>query len=104
MSLRIDINAIARILLQDGVWYHVLRGTLTVDTFELIESDELGTSGEATAGGRMGLRFKAQGMNGWIACPLTSITAVHYESSETDEPIDINIPKTLADELGTSLG
>lgn len=104
MSLQIDVNAIARILLQDGVWYHVLRGTLTIDTFELMDGDGL-TGTEAQAGARStGLRFKAHGMNGWIACPLASITAVHYESSETDEPIGINIPKTLADELGTSLG
>ncbi len=105
MSPGIDINAIARILLQDGVWYHILRGTVTVEAFEFVEGTGLASGGEAGSGvTSTGLRFKAQGMNGWIACPLTSIMAVHYESIDTDEPIDLNIPKTLADELGTPLG
>lgn len=103
MSLGIDINAIARILLQDGVWYHVLRGTVTVEVFGLTDATGVATSVEPAVVETTGVRFKAQGLNGWISCPLTSIMAIHYESSDTDEPFDVNLPKTLADELGTSL-
>jgi hypothetical protein len=42
-------------------------------------------------------------MNGWISCPLKSILAVHYEPIEIDEPIALNIPKGLADEIDTRL-
>ena len=105
MSLRIDINTIARLLLQDGVWYEVLPGSFTVDSFDWTDSEGLVVDGGDVAGvPTMGVRFKARGMNGWISCPLTSIVAVHYEPIEIDEPIAINIRKALADEIDTHLG
>jgi hypothetical protein len=98
MGLRIDINTVARLLLQDGAWYEVLRGSLTVDSFEMTDSEGIVVSGgDYIAGGRTGLRFKARGMNGWISCPLTSIVAVHYEPIELDDPVAVNIPAALAD-------
>src|SRR4029079_6062541 len=38
-----------------------------------------------------------------ISCPLTSIMAVHYEPIEIDEPIPMNIPKVLAEEIDPHL-
>ena len=105
VSLRIDINTIARLLIQDGVWYEVLPGSFTVDSVEWTDSEGLVVDGGDVAGvPTLGVRFKARGMNGWISCPLTSIVAVHYEPIEIDEPIAINIPKALAEEIDTHLG
>ena len=42
MSLRIDINTIARLLLEDGLWYDVLPGSLTIDSFEWTDAEGLG--------------------------------------------------------------
>ena len=105
MSLRIDINTIARLLLHDGVWYEVLPGSFTVDSFDWTDSDGLVVDGGDVDGvSTMGVRFKVRGMNGWISCPLTSIMAVHYEPIEIDEPISMNIPKALAEEIDPHLG
>ena len=104
VSLSIDINTIARLLLQDGVWYEVLPGSFTVDSFDWTDSE-----GVVVAGGdvadvpTLAVRFKARGMNGWISCPLTSIVAVHYEPIEIDEPIPMNIPTALAEEIDSHL-
>ena len=46
MSFRIDINTIARLLLQDGVWYEVLPGSFTVDSVEWTDSEGLVVDGE----------------------------------------------------------
>jgi hypothetical protein len=43
-------------------------------------------------------------MNGWISCPLTSIVAVHYEPIELDDPVAVNIPAVLADEIDPHRG
>ena len=104
MSLRIDIHTIARLLLQDGMWYEVLPGSFTVDSFDWTDSEGLVVDGGDVAGVPIGVRCKARGMNGWISCPLTSIVAVHYEPIEIDEPIAINIRQALADEIDTHLG
>ena len=105
MSLRIDINTIARLLLQDGLWYEVLPGSFTVDSFDWTDSEGLVVDGgDVTGVPTIGVRFKARGMNGWISCPLTSIVAVHYEPIEIDEPIPMNIPKSLTEEIDTHLG
>ena len=105
MSLRIDMTAITRLLLQDDVWYEVLPGSLTVDVYEWTDGD-----GGPVVEGKdvvgvpvMGVRFKAPGKTGWISCPLKSILAVHYEPIEIDEPIAINIPDVLTDDLDTKL-
>ncbi|MGZ9151494.1 MAG: hypothetical protein ACXW4C_11635 [Nitrospira sp.] len=104
MSLQIDINTIARLLLQDGVWYEVLPGSFTVDSFDWTDSRGLVVAGGDVAGvPTLGVRFKARGMNGWISCLLTSIVAVHYEPIEIDEPIPIDIPKALAEEIDSHL-
>ena len=105
MSLRIDINTIARLLLQDGVWYEVLPGSFTVDSFDWTDSEGLVVDGgDVFSVPKMGARFKARGMNGWISCLLTSIVAVHYEPIEIDEPIPMDIPKALTEEIDTHLG
>ena len=105
MSLRIDINTIARLLLQDGMWYEVLPGSPKVDSFDWTDSEGFIVDRENVAGATaMGVRFKVRGMNGWISCPLTSIMAVHYEPIEIDEPISMNIPKALAEEIDPHLG
>ena len=104
VSLRIDINTIARLLLQDGMWYEVLSGSFTVDSFDWTDSEGLIVDVGNVAGvPTMGVRFKVRGMNGWISCPITSIMAVHYEPIEIDEPIPMNIPKTLAEEIDPHL-
>ena len=105
MSLGIDINTIARLLLRDGMWYEVLPGSFTVDSFDWTDNEGLVVEGGEVAGmPMMGVRFKVRGMNGWISCPLTSILAVHYEPIEIDEPIPSNIPKALVEEVHTDLG
>ena len=104
MSFRIDIHTIARLLLQDGVWYEVLPGSLTVDSYEWTDSECLVVeAGDVVGVPAMATRFKARGMNGWICCPLKSILAVHYEPIGIDEPIAIGLPKGLADEIDTHL-
>jgi hypothetical protein len=45
VSLRIDINTIARLLLEDGVWYEVLPGSLMVDSYEWTDSEGLVVDG-----------------------------------------------------------
>jgi hypothetical protein len=105
MGLRIDINTVARLLLQDGVWYEVLPGSLTVDSFEWTDSEGIVVRGaDLTVEATTGLRFKTRGMNGWISCPLTSIVAVHYEPIELDDPVAVNIPAVLADEIDPHRG
>ena len=100
MSLQIDINTIARLLLQDGMWYEVLPGSFTVDSFDWTDSEGLVVhGGNVVDVPTMGVRFKVRGMNGWLSCPLTSIMAVHYEPIEIDEPISMNISKALAEEI-----
>ena len=101
MSIRIEINTITRLLLQGGVWYEVLPGSVTIDLFEWTKSEGLVIDdGDIVADvPTMGVRFKARGMNGWISCPLRSIVSVHCEPSEIDEPTAINIPEALADEV-----
>ena len=104
MSLGIDINTIARLLLRDGMWYEVLPSSFTVDSFDWTDNEGLVVEGGEVAGmPMMGVRFKVRGMNGWISCPLTSIMAVHYEPIEIDEPIPSNIPNTLAEEIDPHL-
>jgi hypothetical protein len=104
VSLGIDLNTIARLLLQDGMWYEVLPGSFTVDSFDWTDSEGLVVDGGDVAGvPRMGVRFKVRGMNGWISCPLTSIMAVHYEPIEIDEPIPSIIPKAMAEEIAPPL-
>jgi hypothetical protein len=101
VSLRIDIDTIARLLLQDGMWYEVLPGSFTVDSFEWTDSDgRIADSGSIAGAPPLGVRFKVRGMNGWISCPLKSVIAVHYEPIEIEEPIPMNIPKALAEEIG----
>ena len=105
MSLQIDINTIARLLLKDGMWYEVLPGSFTVDSFDWTDSEGLVVDGAEVAGvSTMGVRFKARGMHGWISCPLTSIVAVHYEPIELDDPIPLNIPSALSEEIDPHLG
>ena len=100
MSLRIDINTIARLLLQDGMWYEVLPGSFTIDSFDWTDSEGvIVDSGTMAGASTLGVRFKVRGMNGWISCPLTSILAVHYEPIEIDEPMPVNIPNVLAEEI-----
>ena len=104
MGLRIDINTIARLLLHDGMWYEVLPGSFTVDSFDWTDSEGvIVESGNVAGVPTMGVRFKVRGMNGWISCPLTSIMAVHYEPIEIDEPISMNAPKSLAEGIDPSL-
>ena len=100
MSLKIDVNTVARILLKDGAWYEVLPGSLTMDAFEWTDSEGLVIStGDVAVLPAMGVRFKTRGVTGWISCPLTSITAVHYEPIELEDPLAVSMPSMLADEL-----
>jgi hypothetical protein len=100
MSLRIDVNAVSRLLLRDGAWYEVLPGSMTMDAFEWTDSEGLViTSGDIAVLPAMGVRFKTRGITGWISCPLTSIMAVHYEPIELEDPLAVRMPTVLADEL-----
>ena len=74
-----------------------------MDSYEWTDNEGLVVGGTDVAVPVMGLRFKARGMNGWISCPLTSILAVHYEPIGIDDPIALNIPIGLADELDRQL-
>ena len=104
MSLHIDINTIARLLLQDGMWYEVLPGSFTVDVFDWTDSEgPVADGGSVPDAPTLGVRFKVRGMNGWISCPLRSIMAVHYEPIEIDEPIPVNIPLALTEEIDPHL-
>ena len=104
MSLGIDVNTVARLLLRDGAWYEVLPGTLIVDSFDWTDSDGLVIGGgDNTAAPMPGVRFKTRGTHGWIACPLASIVAVHYEPIELEDPIAVSLPAALADEIDPQL-
>lgn len=71
MSLRIDINTIARLLLQDGMWYEVLPGSFTVDSFDWTDSEGVIVDVGNVAGvPTMGVRFKVRGMNGCVVLPI----------------------------------
>jgi hypothetical protein len=86
------------------MWYEVLPGSFTVDSFEWTDSEGIIADGGSVADARtVGVRFKVRGMNGWISCPLRSVLAVHYEPIELDEPIPMNIPKALAEEIDPRL-
>jgi len=50
VSLSIDINTIARLLLRDGVWYEVLPGSFTVDSFDWTDSEGVVVAGLDVAG------------------------------------------------------
>ncbi len=105
MSLKIDVNTVARLLLKDGSWYEVLPGSLTIDAFEWTDSEGLVIStGDIAVLPATGVRFKTRGLNGWISCPLTSIVAVHYEPIELEDPLAVSMPAALADELDTPHG
>ena len=70
MSLKIDVNTVARLLLKDGSWYEVLPGSLTMDAFEWTDSEGLViSSGDIAVLPAMGVRFKTRGITGWISCP-----------------------------------
>ena len=101
MGLKIDVTTVSRVLLKDGAWYEVLPGSLTMDAMEstrFIEGLSIPTEVLA-ADPAMGVRFKTRGMNGWIACPLTSVKAVIVEPIELEDPLAVSIPAVLADEL-----
>jgi hypothetical protein len=100
MGLKIDVTTVSRVLLKDGAWYEVLPGSLTMDAMEWTDTEGLSIPTEVLAADpAMGVRFKTRGMNGWIACPLTSVKAVHYEPIELEDPLAVSIPAVLADEL-----
>ena len=100
MGLKIDVTTVSRVLLKDGAWYEVLPGSLTMDAMEWTDTEGLSIPTEVLAAdSAMGVRFKTRGMNGWIACPLTSVKAVHYEPIELEDPLAVSIPAVLADEL-----
>ena len=100
MGLKIDVTTVSRVLLKDGAWYEVLPGSLTMDAMEWTDTEGLSIRTEVLAADpAMGVRFKTRGMNGWIACPLTSVKAVHYEPIELEDPLAVSIPAVLADEL-----
>ena len=100
MSLKIDVNTITRILLKDGAWYEVLPGSLTMDALEWTDGEGLViATGDIAVLPPMGIRFKTRGIIGWISCPLPSILAVHSEPIELEDPLAINMPAVLADEL-----
>jgi hypothetical protein len=100
MSLKIDVNTVARVLLTDGSWYEVLPGSLTMDTFQWTDEEGIAIANvDLEALPPMGIRFKTRGINGWISCPLTSVTAVHYEPIELEDPLATEMPSVLADEL-----
>ncbi|MEP7152859.1 MAG: hypothetical protein ABI856_14210 [Nitrospira sp.] len=100
MSLKIDVNTVARVLLTDGSWYEVLPGSLTMDTFQWTDQEGVTlASVNLEALPPMGIRFKTRGIHGWISCPLTTIKAVHYEPIELEDPLAVEMPAVLADEL-----
>ncbi len=100
MSLKIDVNTVARVLLTDGSWYEVLPGSLTMDTFQWTDQEGVTlASVNLEALPPMGIRFKTRGIYGWISCPLTTIKAVHYEPIELEDPLAVEMPAVLADEL-----
>ena len=104
MSLKIDVNTVARVLLTDGSWYEVLPGSLTMDTFQWTDQEGITiVSADISALPPMGIRFKTRGITGWISCPLTSIVAVHYEPVELGDPLAVEIPAVLADDLDQPL-
>lgn len=100
MSLKIDVTTVARVLLRDGSWYEVIPGSLTMDTLQWTDREGITiASVDLEALPPMGIRFKTRGMSGWLSCPLTSIVAVHYEPIELEDPLAVELPSLLSDEL-----
>ena len=100
MSLKIDVNTVARLLLRDGSWYEVLPGSLTMNAFEWTDSEGLViSSGDIAVLPAMGVRFKTREITGWISCRLASVMAVHYEPTELEDPLAVSMPAVLAEEL-----
>ena len=100
MGLKIDVTTVARVLLSDGTWYDVLPGSLTMDTFQWTDQQGITISSvDVEVLPPMGIRFKTRGISGWLSCPLTSVVAVHYEPVELGDPLAVEMPALLADEL-----
>ena len=89
MSLAVQIKNIVGVLLNDGDWHEVRRGSMTVIKFELAdESDILVRARSIPAVSSTGLSFKENEGGRMIACPITSVKAVRY-GAEDSPPSDL---------------
>jgi hypothetical protein len=75
MSLSIDIQKIASVLLADG-WHQVVLGSLELDGYDFMRQNAIVLTGAVTNGlPATGARWKEAG-DVVVACPVTAILAV----------------------------
>jgi len=84
MSLAIEIDNIAGVLLRDG-WHEVVEKSFTIDAYEYVHQQEgdreLLVGGGTVAGvSSTGAAWREAG-GGWVACPVPSILAVKYRDA-----------------------
>ena len=85
MSLAIDVDNVARVLLADG-WHTVHQkgkvSTFTLDSYEYIWEGETMHGGGRSGVCSTGFTFKDQDTALWVSGPLTAILAVAERQSE----------------------
>ena len=85
MSLSIDVNRVASVLLPDGKWHEVVDHSFTTDAYEYLHDGDLifggGTEDTIPATGATWIeRDPESGNQRVVFCPLTSIQAVAYDA------------------------
>ncbi len=76
MSLAIDVDAVAEVMLPDGKWYKVAKQSFDLDSYEYLHKGEVVFGGGQVEGvpSTGAVWTGADGVR--IACPLTSVVAV----------------------------
>lgn len=78
MSLEIEIDNVAEVLLVDG-WHKVKGNSFEIDAYEFIHEDEVRIGGGQVDGVPSAGAIWYELASGLVACPLTSIIAVRIK-------------------------
>ena len=75
MSLAIQVNDVAAVLLTTGAWLPVERGTFNIDSYEYFDGDETLHGGGRSGSSAAGFQFRSpDGQE--VSGPLSAIVAV----------------------------
>lgn len=93
MSLAVQIKKIVGVLLDDGDWHEVRRGSMMVIKYELAdESNILVRAGSIPGVSSTALSFKENEGGRMIACPITSVKAIRYGAEESPAIVPSSAP------------
>ena len=101
MSLEIPASNISRVLLADGEWYEVQKGTIRFDTFSFVDDDDSVVGVEDGDGEpAIGMSFQLTNHE-FMACPVGSILAVRYTShpDQATNRLSANTTENIASAL-----